>query len=156
MPDQTEKKPSLRELAEGARRIHLVLLAKSINTTATAGSCMYGAFLLRLSLRQFGNCSEVIIRGGGGGRDGGYRDGAGVVHGHYWVETCTPEGRFVLDITADQFGADPVLVSPIAAARDRYLPGDQWLVDAHVEEFEASIMTNGADGMDQTAPALAV
>jgi hypothetical protein len=87
--------------------------------------------LLRAVLEKFTGC-QVHVRGGDGCQDGGYvgPDGA---HGHYWVEVDSQtDGRWVVDITADQFGGPPVLVLRSAEAPG-YVAGDQNVVDEQVD-----------------------
>lgn len=113
--------------------IHATLTASKIN--GTAGSCLYAAILLQMMIRLYCGRDCAVIRGGDGRRDGGYIDGTGSAHGHYWVEAATDDGeRYVLDVTADQFGGPPVVQMPLATASGIYLPGDQRTIDAHVSE----------------------
>lgn len=57
------------------------------------------------------------------GLPGGYRDSNGDWSGHYWIS----DGGFelIIDVTADQFGGDPVVVAedvPDGAYRENYAP----------------------------------
>ena len=115
-----------------ARQTHCDMLAAS-GIAGVAGSCLYAAIVLQMmiDLHRGQPCAE--IRGGDGEGDGGYVDAAGQHHGHYWVEATAGDDRYVLDVTADQFGGAPLVQLPIAAA-PAYRPGDQSVVDAHVAE----------------------
>ena len=105
------------------------------------GTCLYAAFLLHMLLEKFADYSAAVCGGDGGG-DGGLQVRYGVWYGHYWVEGVTATGEpFIADITADQFGLDPVVVLSLPNARARYLPGDaaavKDAVDALAEELAA-------------------
>ncbi len=115
-----------------ARQVHCDMLAAS-GIVGVAGSCLYAAIVLQLmvDLHRGQPCAE--IRGGDGEGDGGYVDASGQHHGHYWVEAVAGGDRYVLDVTADQFGGAPEVQVPIEAAQ-AYRPGDQAIVDAHVAE----------------------
>jgi hypothetical protein len=88
----------------------------------STGMCLHGSMLLMVLLRQFAipDCF-IEIRGG----EFGIRDLSGVWRGHYWVEASLAEERYVIDITADQFGYDRVVVLPIEVAQQMYRPGPQ-------------------------------
>jgi len=119
-------------MAVDFRRVWESVLQSALKHQDTAGSCLYAAMLLSNSLSRFAE-SATQVRGGDG-RDGGLRDRYGVLRGHYWVEGCTKTGyAFVVDVTADQFGYDKVVVLPLEVARSVYQPGDQATVDEHVE-----------------------
>lgn len=71
-----------------------------------------------------------MIRGGGGLAEG-ILDTTGNWRGHYWVEvSASRASALVVDITADQFGWDPVRILALPKARDVYRPGEQADVDA--------------------------
>lgn len=119
--------------------IGTILTASKIG--GTAGSCLYAAILLQMMIRLYCGRDCAVIRGGDGRRDGGYIDAAGSAHGHYWVEATDDSGaRYVLDVTADQFGGPTMVLMPLTTASDTYLPGDQHTIDAHVAE-ELGAMT---------------
>lgn len=124
------------EVASKTRRIFSEMLADCDAAGETKGTCAYATFLAMMTVNQFTDY-RAIPRGGDGETDGGYFDHAGG-HGHYWLEVQTPVGAFILDITADQFGGNEVVVLP-AAGNKQYLPGNQELVDAQFVEFTASI-----------------
>jgi hypothetical protein len=134
------------EIVEHGRAIHEQLLETSLGAPLTEGSCWYGSYLLSKMLGQFLSGCSAVIRGGDGCGDGGYLDVKGAWHGHYWVEVTTPDGCFVVDVTADQFGAAPIVVLPIEKAAAQYCPGDQAVVDAQVEEAVAELRQAGLSG----------
>ena len=104
----------------------------------SAGSCLYASVLLAELIRKFG-VAEVVIRGGSGQGELGARDVEGAWHGHYWLDVVTPDGnQLVVDITADQFGHEPVRVLPLMNSAD-YRPGDQAEVDAAVQLVRAEL-----------------
>lgn len=103
------------------------------------GACLYASFLLRRSLEQFAHC-VAKVRGGDGQGDGGVLGPDGAWHGHYWVEGRTFTGKaYIADITADQFGFDPVVVLPLREARGNYVPGAQENVDWAVNELDEEL-----------------
>ena len=115
------------------------MLLRASELDSTAGTCLYAAFILRMSLEKFGGC-HAIVRGGDGLRDGGALDSTGAWRGHYWVEGTTPDGdAFVADVTADQFGHPPVYFERTDAARARYAPGDDETVAEAVRELAESV-----------------
>lgn len=123
------------ELLSMARTMRTALepgLARDADGQAiSAGSCLYASILVAESLARFFSAS-VVVRGGSGENQVGARDTLGRWHGHYWLEARTLCGaHWVIDITADQFGHDPVRVIPLREAND-YRPGDQAEVDAAV------------------------
>lgn len=106
----------------------------------SAGACLHASWLLKNVLEKFAEC-KAIIRGGGDG-DGGARDVSGDLQGHYWVEAVTSNGaRFVADITADQFGHQPVVILPLNESAGMYHPGDQEAVDEAVALLEEDMAT---------------
>lgn len=128
----------IAKIVEESRAIHEVMLHVS-EIDATAGSCLYASFNLRMSLEKFAGCIAVV-RGGDGQADGGAMDSEGRWRGHYWVEGVTPEGTaFVADVTADQFGHAAVYFERAELARARYLPGHDEAVTAAVVELEQGI-----------------
>lgn len=127
----------LKAVANVARLIFMAILKDSGFGVKTEGSCAHSTFVLKAMLENHTNF-KVTQKGGDGEGDGGYFDAAGG-HGHYWTEVDTPAGAYVVDITADQFGADPVVVVP--ATSPKYIPGDQQLVDEQFEEFTQSIIS---------------
>lgn len=125
----------LFEIASGLRTLLLHVLEASTGDRRPAGSCLHACILVRSVVGKFTLCRPVI-RGGDGEGDGGYRDDAGRMWGHYWIEAADSVGRtWVIDITADQFGGPPVVVAPLPTLRERYLCGDQPLVDSHIVQL---------------------
>lgn len=129
---------TIREQATFLRSAFQHILLDARGTSETRGSCLHASILLSQLLCEFAGVS-CRVRGGGPPMDGGVLDPAGVLRGHYWVEGHSSSGQFfVADITADQFGFDPVVVLTEAEARVRYFPGNQDLIESHVQEEQAS------------------
>mgnify|MGYP001213488393 CR=1 FL=1 len=114
-------------------------LAQSADGMAiSAGSCLHASVLLAAILTRFGLASAVV-RGGDGDADAGALDACGRWRGHYWVEAGLADGqRFVIDLTADQFGHAPVRVIPVDVATG-YRPGDQDEVDVAASCLRAEL-----------------
>lgn len=129
---QKEKDELLKMVADiRAQFVHILSL--SINTSDTKGSCAFACFLAKELMQRFTKF-KIMIRGGDGLGDGGYRAADGNMHGHYWLEVgCTHE-TYIVDITADQFGSEPVVILPLAAA-NQYINGCQDIVDDHFTDF---------------------
>lgn len=107
----------IEKMAISMRKMLEPSLPQKNGTLVIAGSCLYASFLLQRALEQFADC-VVSVQGGDGKGDGGILGCDGNWHGHYWVEGRTFTGKtFVADITADQFGYDPVVVTPHAGTR---------------------------------------
>jgi hypothetical protein len=116
------------------------MMLRASDLESTAGTCLYAAFILQMSLEKFGGC-QAVVRGGGGLQDGGTRGFDGAWHGHYWVEGVTADGiAFVADMTGDQFGHEPVYFECVEAARVRYAPGDDETVAAVVRGLADSVV----------------
>lgn len=58
-------------------------------------------------------------------------------YGHYWCEISINDELNIVDISADQFGFEGVIVKSINEAEGwpRYIPGNQDIVNAGVEEL---------------------
>lgn len=121
-------------MARDVRELFESVLASSLGTRETQGSCLYASILLKELMSKFLGV-QATVRGGGGGMDGGFGDVQGLVRGHYWTEVACPESgqRWVVDVTADQFGEERVRVLAIEEAV-QYTPGSQNVVDGHVED----------------------
>ena len=136
----------IMEVCSGTREIFDQLIAEA-GIPGVAGSCLHASILLQINLDGFCG-TRTRVCGGEGEDEGdcGALDSAGRWRGHYWVEgvTCAGEG-FVADITADQFGWPPVVLMPLASARDRYRRRDDDLVDEVVQE-ELVKMAEGRNG----------
>lgn len=129
---------AISDIVRGSREVHEMMLRAS-DVEQTAGTCLYASFVLRMSLKRFGGC-VASVRGGDGDKDGGAKDVKGTWHGHYWVEGVTPDGiAFVADITADQFGHEPVYFERVDQSRSRYVPGDDEDAQAAVRSLADSI-----------------
>lgn len=125
---------TIREIACGARNMHIEAMRSAIGKTSTSGTCLYACVLLAALLKNFARCSEVIIRGGDGNKDGGYWSADGQMHGHYWVEAKVDGMWMLVDITADQFGGPELVIEDREDAL-QYLAGDQGTVDRHLQEL---------------------
>lgn len=123
------------------RGFFLRILEDSIGRPDTLDTCAYACILLAESLDKFFPVATTI-RGGDGLQDGGYWDGQDVGRGHYWIEVASkvdPRQRWVIDITADQFGGEAVVMLEVKESAARYRPGSQHLVDEGIAEVRESI-----------------
>jgi hypothetical protein len=128
----------IEPICHDMRQVYEMILSSS-GVNGVTGSCMYASVLLRRSLERFGACN-VRICGGDGAQDGGAIDEYGKWHGHYWAEGRTASGfELVADITADQFGFEPVVVMPLSTARSRYVPSDDKAVQEAVDKIEQEL-----------------
>jgi len=127
-----------QDYLSGARDIHIALLNASNITGGTAGTCLYACVLLEKMLNQFEREGCAVICGGDGEGDGGYLDDAGNWHGHFWIEATDDEGqRYVLDVTADQFGGPEVVCARLDQPESaRYRKGNQTIADEQVLYLE--------------------
>lgn len=121
--------PSLIEIAQKARFI-LDGVLTHCNVASTRETCLYASLMLAAMLTRGGYPTR--IRGGDGDMDGGLLTSTSR-HGHYWCEATSDDVDFVVDLTADQFGFERVIIKR-ANATDwpRYIPGCQDTVDLHV------------------------
>jgi hypothetical protein len=128
----------VEEQATFLRRSLEHILQDARGTSETRGSCLHASILLSTMLTKFAGAT-CRVRGGGPPMDGGVLDPAGALRGHYWVEGLTCSGQFfVVDITADQFGYEDVVLLAKDEAQLRYFPGEQKLIDEHAREEQAS------------------
>ena len=125
------------------RKVFLHALKHSLKHTSTQGACFYARLLLQPAIENFTSFTATI-RGGSPDESAGYQTADGVLHGHYWVQAdprallqgeSSETQAWVVDITADQLGAPPVLVMPPGEAACCYFPGNQSEVERHVREF---------------------
>lgn len=112
----------LLALARMARRsIEPGLARDDAGRLISQGACLHACVVVAVLLRRFSQ-SVPTVRGGSAGA----LDTCGQWRGHYWIETTEPSGaRFVVDVTADQFGHEAVVVLPLDQASGRYRPGPQ-------------------------------
>lgn len=104
----TDDYHQILSIAQNTRKIFEEMLDHSIGSATTKGTCLYAAFLCAEVIRKFSGF-PTRIRGG----DGEFKKGIniqGSCHGHYWTEVSVNGCRYIVDITADQFGLPPVLV----------------------------------------------
>ncbi|MEP8849161.1 hypothetical protein ABKU49_05470 [Enterobacter hormaechei] len=127
----------LSAMASRLREIFMQILIATTPGGQTAGTCAYAVLLLKTMIEQYTDYI-ALPRGGDGLADGGYFDCTGKGHGHYWLEVRTCVGNFILDITADQFGEAPVLITD-ADTCSNYVPGNQALVESHLAEIAMSL-----------------
>ena len=142
-PEQTKAEilADVRDMTQKHRDLFVTLLKQSIQTEDTVGSCLYAAFMCSTALGKFTK-AQITIRGGDGEGDGGlFVDDVG--HGHYWLEADIQGDKFIVDITADQFGLPPVIVERIEVMAQIYVPGDQQVVNDHVLEMMKEIAQGG-------------
>lgn len=125
----------LQALGELARRcIEPGLSVDACGAAASAGSCLHAALMVTILLKRFGPGHSVVR--GGRPEGAGARDVHCVWQGHYWVEVQLPAvGVFIVDIVADQFGYEPVVVLPLEQAHHRYRAGPQREVDEAFEDL---------------------
>lgn len=128
----------LRRCAELARRS----IDPGLNRTAAGaidsrGSCLHASLLFAVLLLKLGP-GRPVFRGGPDGM--GARGVDGSWYGHYWLEVGMPSGAtYVVDITADQFGYEPVVLMPVERSRERYRAGEQAFVDRAVAELAKAL-----------------
>lgn len=124
----------LHELAVLARRsIEPGLLRDGAGRPVSAGTCLHACLVVAMLLRRFGR-GVPAVRGGSAGY--GALDTSGEWRGHYWVEAQMKSGSiFVVDVTADQFGHEAVVVLPLSQSSERYRNGPQCEVDEAFEEL---------------------
>lgn len=115
----------LWELAQSARAVHERSLEAALGGRDTSGSCLFASVLLASTINRFSSWHARI-------RGGSFLAGA-ERHGHYWVQAGLHGAEFVLDISADQFGAPAVLVLPLAVA-DGYLPETDDVIAEHIRQ----------------------
>ncbi len=133
----------LREFAYELRRMmEPGLLKTDAGQVISAGSCLHMSVMAQIFMRKYKIC-ESVIRGGSGEDGQGCQATDGSWHGHYWLE-CFRQGgitdpRFVVDLTADQFGWEAVRIIPLAEAQG-YCPGSQPEVDAEVATLTSELM----------------
>lgn len=133
---------NVRDMTQSNRDLFVNLLRQSIKTVDTVGSCLYAAFMCSQILGKFTQ-AEITIRGGDGKGDGGLVVD-GVARGHYWLEADIQGDKYIVDITADQFGLPPVIVESIEVMGQIYVPGDQQVVNDHVLVMKKEIALGGA------------
>lgn len=116
------------ELAISARRsIEPGLPSDGVGSLLSAGACLHACLVVVMLCKRFGQGVPAVR---GGADRAGALDMSGRWCGHYWVEVQMPSGStFVVDVTADQFGYEPVVVLPISQSMGRYRKGSQREVD---------------------------
>lgn len=118
------------------------------------GSCLHASVLAASLWNRF-HGGGAMVRGGDGELQQGIRDVQGAWHGHYWCEIELAKGRFIVDITADQFGHEAVRVLPYETAfGTQYRAGDQVLVDAAVEKLAELVGLNPEAALPGAGPSV--
>jgi hypothetical protein len=122
------EKNELHDIAILARRsIEPGLPTDGAGNPISKGACLHACLVVSMLLLRF-TCVIPTVRGGSAGS--GALDTTGQWCGHYWVEAQMGSGStFVVDVTADQFGYEPVVVLPLSQSNERYRKGAQWEVD---------------------------
>lgn len=128
-----QEKDQLSEMVTEIRDQFLRILADSLKNTDTKGTCGFACYFLKDLLDHFTDF-KITARGGDGNGDGGYIDSNGNMQGHYWLEVLGTHDTYIVDITADQFGDEPILILPISTT-DRYVNGCQDTIDEHFKDF---------------------
>ena len=126
---------NLWNLLHDTRQLHERLVRMSLGHVKTAGTCAFGAYLVDSAIKRWLPSMRCCVRGGDGAADGGFFDASGRGHGHYWVEVEDGTETWVADITADQFGGEPVVLLQLERSRATYRPGDADLVAEHMAVF---------------------
>lgn len=130
----------VRGLTEKNREIFERIVEQSLLKTEMTGACLYASILCAQTINKF-TAAKAIIRGGDGEGDGGLLvDGAR--NGHYWLEVDVCGDRFIVDITADQFGLPPVIIERVEVMQQIYVPGNQKVVDCHVADMNKELLIN--------------
>lgn len=143
-PASTE---AITELATSMRDIFARVLQVALGTQETLNTCAYASICLAQALGRF-LAVDAIVQGGDGRTDGAYVDRTGRPHGHYWVRATdlSDSSRYwCVDITADQFGDEPVVVLTRTQSLSRYVPGDQLVVDEAIAEVCSNLPLPEAD-----------
>jgi hypothetical protein len=96
-----------------------------LKRTLSQGTCGRSSLFLRDVLRAQGLQADYVAGSPSEGPQGYRLDG--VWHGHAWVQS----GGWIIDVTADQFGAAPVVITPVGD--QTYKPG----TDTAEPEFQA-------------------
>lgn len=132
---------NLRACISAMRTSLVNALQSAIGTPDTTGACLYGCILVRLAITQWAKPYTAAVRGGGPleGPELGLFDGTSW-RGHYWVEVqLDGQPIYVADISADQFGLEPLVLMPWAQAQQVYRPGEQQAVDEALAEELARV-----------------
>lgn len=124
----------LEHMLVDLRVVYESALTHSLGKVQTEGSCMYAAILVQAAVTQWLPGFTAAIRGGDGCGDGGYFDSNGNGRGHYWVEVDDGQRCWIADITADQFGADTVVLQPLLAVVRIYVAGNPERIAEHVSD----------------------
>jgi hypothetical protein len=136
MDNLKEELSQLAQIVTEARDHFLQILEASVEHQNTKGTCLFAVVFCGTLINRFTGFT-AIIRGGDGSGDGGLFIGD-KGYGHYWIDIDVQGQTYIVDITGDQFGLEPVIVSAADALTPKYVPGCQTTVDRHVEEMHLS------------------
>jgi predicted phosphohydrolase len=106
------------------------------------GSCLHISLFLQQALTKFIPEINFVLCGGSPDTADEHYDGEqGILgtdnqwHGHYWLSFELLGDQFVVDITADQFGYDEVVIMPSQYYGSPYREGNRELVAEHAQEL---------------------
>lgn len=125
----------VRGIAEKNRKIIEEIRQKSLSQNEKTGACFNASILSCAQTINKFTAANAIIRGGDGEGNGGLLVD-GVRNGHCWLEVGVCNDRFIVDITADQFGLPPIIIERVEVMQQLYVPGDQQVVDGHVADMK--------------------
>ncbi|PHM59495.1 hypothetical protein [Xenorhabdus ishibashii] len=102
----------------------------------TKGTCLHASLLLAFMLERAGFESKVC--GGDGLSDGGLFTKKGG-HGHYWCEVKNSPVSIIIDITADQFGFEKIIIKMLDDINSwpKYIAGDREVIEQHIIEYRS-------------------
>ncbi len=112
----------------------------NLGKPSSAGTCLLICVGAAFALKRFG-MAQATVRGGSGEQGEGALATDGAWRGHYWLEVALKSGEvFVVCLTSDQFGYEPISVLPLYESRSRFVPGDQEAVDEAAREAKSQIL----------------
>jgi hypothetical protein len=135
----------LLEVAQLARSAIVSGLSASLpdGSVDVSGSCLHASYLVIAFLERWHANYTPALRGGGGLADGGALDAKGHWRGHYWVEVAAPDRQaWIVDVTSDQFGWDPVTVGPLTTLEHRYRAGYQPNADFALKDLRTEVFSS--------------
>lgn len=135
--------PVLVQICEIAEPLQKALSSLvKMNGISSAGTCLYASIMLQKVLSKYVPDIEFAVCGGSpDSADVRYDGQQGILgkdkqwHGHYWVGFELLDEQFVVDITADQFGYEEVVIMPSQYYGSPYIEGSRELVAEHVKDL---------------------
>ena len=124
----------LTNIVKHTREIFETMVLESLETHDMHGTCGIATLFLKYIIEKF-TTFKCIARGGDGLSDSGYIDHQGTRHGHYWLEVETPLNSYIVDITADQFGGERIVIESLDM-NHQYIVGCQHTIDQHMQEIQ--------------------